>query len=152
MVLLVVVGAVRAPIASLLADRVRYAIVIDRMTTGKRAPQRAGKCVRHVVGTYKGVALHDHDCWPEMIAMLRRAVVAVEGALPPPDEAGGAGEAAEDAGAAEALPVIESPNCADAIEWRGRWDAVIVAPRLLEQAGAASSAAQRPGLRAALER
>ena len=36
------------------------------------------------------------------------------------------------AGLSKMLPTIESPNCADAIELRGRWDAEIVAPALLK--------------------
>merc|ERR1712176_602184 len=31
------------------------------------------------------------------------------------------------------LPRIESPNCADALELRGRWDAEVVAPQILQE-------------------
>lgn len=67
-------GAVRAPVAALIGGRVRYAIVIDRMTGGRRAPTgRSGKPLRHVVGTYKGVRLHDGDSWRTMHGHLRAA-------------------------------------------------------------------------------
>lgn len=107
-------GAIRAPIGRLLAGRVQYGIVIDRMTRGSNAPRGPeGEFLRHVVTTYKGVPLLDRGCGGQLLTLLRRAHQTVSPGAP-------------------ALQGIESPNCADALEFRGRWDAEIVAPQLLE--------------------
>ncbi|CAK0860740.1 unnamed protein product [Prorocentrum cordatum] len=37
--------------------------------------------------------------------------------------------------ATDRVPAVESPNCADALELRGRWDAEVLAPRLLQRPG-----------------
>jgi len=109
-------GAFWAPIQRLLAGRVRYGIVIDRQTNGSGAPTVRRKCVRHVVNMYKGVPLLDPRCEQEMMRLLGRGLQFAgeqEHAAPP--------------------PAVESPNCADALELRGRWDAEVLAPRLLAQ-------------------
>lgn len=125
-------GAIRAPLARLLAGRVRYGLVIDRMTRGSGAPvNEQGECVRHAVGTYKDVPLMDPDSREEMIAHLNA----------------GMGKARAQTGAGEPLPLIESPNNADALEWRGRWDAEILGVALL-----ANPDTHTPELKAALQR
>ena len=52
-------GAFRAPLPKLLPGKVRYAIVVDRMTRGSGAPRADGGYVRHAVTEYKGVPLLD---------------------------------------------------------------------------------------------
>jgi len=102
-------GAIRAPVQ--LLHGVRHAIVIDRMTRGRNAPTgKAGEPLRHVVTAYKGVSLLDGCCGKELLELLEQSIQS-----PAP------------------LVGIESPNCADALELRGRWDAEILAPRLLEK-------------------
>ena len=105
-------GAIRAPIGTLLGGKVRYGIVIDRMTSGSNCPTDENfQPTRHLVTSYKGVPLLEgtHGSGNELIKQLSKA-----------------------AGLSKLLPTIESPNCADAIELRGRWDAEIVAPALLK--------------------
>jgi len=108
-------GALRVPLAERFAGRVRHAIVIDRMTCGANAPRgHDRKPVRHVVTKYKGVPLLDPGSGPEMLALLRDSAARLPGA-----EGG--------------LPAIESPNCSDALELRGRWDAEVVAREYLRE-------------------
>lgn len=113
-------GAFRTPIRHLLAGRVRHAIVVDRQTGGSGAPRT--KCseqryLRHVVNKYKGVQLLDPHCREEMMTHLQKGRAL---ALPGDRDAG------------DPFPAIESPNCADALELRGRWDAEVLAAFLLE--------------------
>lgn len=108
-------GALRAPLPGLLGGRVRHAIVLDRKTGGACAPRGPdGKPIRHAVTMYKGVPLLDSSCGSELVgcleASMRRLQLLSEGAQ---------------------LPLIESPNCSDALELRGRWDAEVVAPQVL---------------------
>lgn len=110
-------GAIRGPISRLLAGNVRFGIVIDRMTKGRGAPRNEkGDCVRHAIGMYKGVPLLDPDSREDMMAHLNAAMTKLQ---------------APGAAKSEPLPLIESPNNADALEWRGRWDAEILGPTLL---------------------
>lgn len=106
-------GAIRAPILQF-AGKVRYGIVVDRMTSGAGAPKVMGKCVRHVVGTYKSVPLMEASTAEELMFHLIQGM-AFSGA--PLHE--------------QTLLVIESPNCADAIEWRGRFDCEVIAQVVL---------------------
>lgn len=113
-------GAFRAPIQRLLAGRVRHAIVVDRQTSGSGAPRRKGsnpRYLRHVVNKYKGAQLLDPHCQEEMMTHLQKGRAL---ALP------------SDPDAADPFPAVESPNCADALELRGRWDAEVLAAFLLK--------------------
>lgn len=111
-------GALRAPLSELLAGRVRHGIVIDRKSRGSAAPtQPGGGPLRHVVTTYKGVPLLDKNSGPALMGRLQDSVNLVE---------------AETKGAIK-LKGIESPNCSDALELRGRWDAEVVGPWLLKE-------------------
>ena len=103
-------GAIRAPLPRLIGYRVRYAIVVDRMTCGRNAPVTGNKTVRHVINEYKDVPLLDQHCGDDMLRHLTAA--------------------------GTDLPAVASPNCADALELRGRWDAEVTAPLLLQRAGA----------------
>lgn len=106
-------GAIRAPLARLLAGRVRYGFVIDRQTSGRNCPRdEDGKALRHAVCKYKGVPLLEPTSGPHLLQHLHAGFVAAD----------------PRAVAAGPLPLIESPNCADAVELRGRWDAEVVAP------------------------
>lgn len=108
-------GAIRAPIPQLLAGRVRYGIVVDRQSKGSGCP-RGG--TRHAVNAYKGVSLLEpKDSGLELVQLLNAAFQAVE-----PDLAKQSGGK---------LPMVESPNCADCIELRGRWDAEVIGPTLM---------------------
>jgi len=110
-------GAIRAPLPGLLAGRVRHALVLDRMTRGARAPSGPrNEPIRHVVATYKHVPLLDVGCGEELMGHLEDSMRLL-GLLP----------------ASAWLPQIESPNCADALELRGRWDAEVVAPQILRE-------------------
>jgi len=110
-------GAVLAPVQRLLQNHVRYGIVIDRMTRGANAPVDShGKPLRHAVSVYKGVPLLAASSGAELLHHLNVGVAAVD----------------PSAAARGALPLIESPNCADAIELRGRWDAEVIAPMVGE--------------------
>jgi len=116
-------GAIAAPLPRLLGGRVRHALVIDRQTRGAGCPRGpGGEPVRHVVSMYKGVPLLDAPSGGEMLERLRVAF-----------------------GAERAVPHVESPNCADALEYRGRWDAEVAARAVLaaEAAAAAGGAAAR---------
>jgi len=116
-------GAIRAPLPRLMGGKVRYGIVIDRQTGGSGAPTGVGgNYVRHAVGSYKGVPLLDPDSRQDMITHLNSGMLK-----------------AEAPGAGEPFPLIESPNNADALEWRGRWDAEVVAPALLASGPASST-------------
>lgn len=110
-------GAFRTPIPRLLAKKVRYAIVVDRQTSGSGAPDHEGRYLRHVVNEYKGVKLLDPHCEEEMYHHLQRGRAL---ALP------------KDGDATNPFPGVESPNCSDALELRGRWDAEVLAPFLLQ--------------------
>jgi len=110
-------GAIRAPLPRLLTGRVRFAIVIDRMTSGRNCPiGPEGKPLRHAVVEYKGVKLLDSWSADEMMRHLQDGLA--RASVPE---------------AAWCLPAIESPNCSDALELKGRWDAEVVAPLLLQQ-------------------
>lgn len=112
-------GAFRAPLPRLLAGNVRYGIVIDRMTSGSNCPTAAdGSPVRHLVSEYKGVNLLEPCSRDDLLHHLNAAHASVE-----PDQA---------KLMAGRLPLVVSPNCADAIELRGRWDAEIVAPTVTQ--------------------
>ena len=101
-------GAFRAPLPRLIGGRVRHAIVIDRQTRGSGAPtDAAGRAVRHVVTEYKGVPLLDASSGRELLEHLAN------------------GHARAGGGIATPLPTCVSPNCADALELRGRWDAEV---------------------------
>lgn len=118
-------GAIRCPLPWLLGRRVRHALVIDRQTRGSGAPtQPDGQPLRHTVSHYKNVPLMDLDSKAEMVQHLSAALRHV-------------GELLE----GESIALAESPNNADALEWRGRWDAEVVAP---------SIAAEHPAVAAAL--
>eukprot|EP00930_Biecheleria_cincta_P075251 TRINITY_DN62418_c0_g1_i1.p1 TRINITY_DN62418_c0_g1~~TRINITY_DN62418_c0_g1_i1.p1 ORF type:complete len:519 (-),score=68.01 TRINITY_DN62418_c0_g1_i1:64-1620(-) len=107
-------GAIRCPLARLIGRKVRHALVIDRQTRGSSAPTKPnGRPLRHAVSSYKDVPLMDPDSKDEMVNCLTVAMRAV-------------GEL----GDMETIALIESPNNADALEWRGRWDADVVAPIL----------------------
>ena len=122
-------GAIRAPLAHLIGGRVRHAIVLDRMTRGSNAPVDArGQPVRHAVTEYKGVPLLDSCAGPELLEHLSIGLAQATG------------------GAPRALPSCVSPNCADALELRGRWDAEFAARQLT--AGAAAVPAVSEALRA----
>jgi len=108
-------GAIRAPLPRLLAGQVRHAIVLDRKTGGSCAPRRKGEPIRHVVTQYKGVPLLDVGCGEELVSYLE-ASMRLLGLLDGEDR----------------LPRIESPNCSDALELRGRWDAEVAGPELLQ--------------------
>merc|ERR1712184_56700 len=109
-------GAFRAPLPRLLAGQVRHAIVVDRQTSGSGAPYDRGRYLRHVVNAYKGVPLLDPHCRDEMMTHLQKGrLLALPG----------------DPDAANPFPAVESPNCADALELRGRWDAEVLASALL---------------------
>ena len=119
-------GAIAAPLPRLLGGRVRHALVIDRQTRGAGCPRGpGGEPVRHVVSMYKGVPLLDAPSGGEMLERLRVAF-----------------------GAERAVPHVESPNCADALEYRGRWDAEVAARAVLAAEAAAAgggAAARREG-------
>lgn len=111
-------GAIRLPISRLLKGRVRHGLVIDRQTRGSGAPMHPDypcRAVRHAVVSYKGVPLLDPLMGTELLNLLQKAM-----------ERAGAPEAT-----LGAMPTVESPNNADALEFRGRWDAEIIAPSLL---------------------
>mmetsp|Transcript_87027 Transcript_87027/g.219074 ORF Transcript_87027/g.219074 Transcript_87027/m.219074 type:complete len:382 (+) Transcript_87027:101-1246(+) len=111
-------GAIRAPLPGLLHGRIRHAIVLDRMTQGACAPfGPKGQPMRHAVRMYKGVPLLDSFCGAELIGHLEGSMRLLQ-------------LLAEDA----RLPLIKSPNCSDALELRGRWDAEVVAPEILRDA------------------
>lgn len=108
-------GAIRAPLPGLLEGSVRHAIVLDRMTQGSCAPRGPNrKPIRHAVAMYKDVPLLDTFCGDELVCYLEQSMRRLH-------------LLAEDA----RLPQIESPNCSDALELRGRWDAEVVAPKVL---------------------
>merc|ERR1719428_1299248 len=116
-------GAFRAPLPRLIAGKVRHAIVVDRMTSGAGAPRDkvTRKHVRHAVTSYKGVPLLD-ESGPELMEHLGRGLGSALGTKP------------------QRLPTCESPNCADALELRGRHVAEVAAPQLLEALRAKGSA------------
>jgi len=105
-------GAIRAPLRRLLGGKVRLGYVIDRMTGGSNCPRVGMNPVRHAVSKYKGVPLLEPRSADELLSHLNAGVAIAD----------------PEAGARGALPLIESPNCADAIELRGRWDAEVIAP------------------------
>eukprot|EP00931_Biecheleriopsis_adriatica_P089735 TRINITY_DN63821_c0_g1_i1.p1 TRINITY_DN63821_c0_g1~~TRINITY_DN63821_c0_g1_i1.p1 ORF type:complete len:494 (+),score=54.60 TRINITY_DN63821_c0_g1_i1:107-1588(+) len=107
-------GAIRCPLARLFGRKVRHALVIDRQTRGSCAPTKpGGGPLRHAVASYKDVPLMDFDSQGEMVHCLSTAMRVV-------------GEL----GDKESIALMQSPNNADALEWRGRWDAEVVAPIL----------------------
>mmetsp|Transcript_56286 Transcript_56286/g.174508 ORF Transcript_56286/g.174508 Transcript_56286/m.174508 type:complete len:385 (+) Transcript_56286:93-1247(+) len=109
-------GALRAPLPRLLAGRVRHGVVVDRRTAGPGAPAAWGRCMRHVVSAYRGVQLLDPRCGEELLQLLGRGLRF-------------AGEQADDS----PPPAVASPNCSDALELRGRWDAEVLGPWVLAQ-------------------
>ena len=112
-------GAIRAPLPRLLAGKVRCGLVIDRMTSGRGCPHDAsGKPMRHAVNMYKGVPLLEPQSGPELLAHLSAAI-------------------------GQPVPLVESPNCSDAIELRGRWDAEILAPTCGEPTATLEAALDR---------
>lgn len=109
-------GAFRAPLPELMGGCVRHALAIDRKTSGKNAPLNSnGMPQRHVVTAYKGVQLKDRHCGEELVRLLWSSMNLL------PDMQG------------MPFPEVESPNCSDALELRGRWDAEVVAPALLKE-------------------
>lgn len=117
-------GAIRCPLARLFGRQVRHALVIDRQTRGSCAPNKPdGGPLRHAVSRYKDVPLMDSDSRNEMVNCLSIAMRAV-GELGPE----------------ESIALMQSPNNADALEWRGRWDADVVAPTLEGQHKSVSDA------------
>jgi len=70
--------------------------------------------MRHAVVSYKDVSLLDKDSGVDLLQHLAAGMTA-------------AGEPPRSG----KIPVVESPNNADALEWRGRWDAEVVAPRFV---------------------
>lgn len=119
-------GAIRAPLPQLIGQRVRHAVVVDRMTRGRAAPVGpGGAALRHLVTEYKGVPLLDRGSGEQL---LRCMTLAMRPGVAP--------------AAATMVPGIASPNCADALELRGRWDAEVAAPWLLARGAAGPSGAR----------
>lgn len=104
------------PVEVLERADMRWLVCPDRKSDGRGAPVPEPGCapVRHVVTRYHGTPLVvGGDGGDALVAALRAAASAqrAEGAVP--------------------LPCIESPNCADVLELRGRWDAEVLLPRVL---------------------
>jgi len=118
-------GAIRCPLARLIGCRVRHGLVIDRQTDGSGAPydKDTNKAMRHAVVSYKDVSLLDEDSGNDLLEHLLAGMTA---AGEPPRQG--------------QVPQVHSPNNADALEWRGRWDAEVVAPRFAVDSPSLSAA------------
>eukprot|EP00466_Bigelowiella_natans_P012303 jgi/Bigna1/86021/estExt_fgenesh1_pg.C_70277 len=109
-------GAMRFPIRDLLWDeklqraKACYCITVDRKTNARNCPRdRDGNALRHVVGRYKGVDLIGDRMRDVMLKRLGHAFS--RAGIP-----------------STAIPVkaIESPNNADTLELKARWDIEVV--------------------------
>jgi len=122
-------GAVRAPIGRLLAGKVKHGFVIDRMTNGSNAPRHptTRHPLRHAVENYKGVPLLEPSSRDELLRHLNAGVRAADPV----------------AAAYGPLPLMESPNNADALELRGRFDAEVIAPTIAKPSAKLKAALQQ---------
>jgi len=122
-------GAIRAPIGRLLAGRVRFGFVIDRMTSGSKCPRGGPSNApqRHVVTMYKNVPLLDESEGSSGARLLEHLNAAWKTSEP-------------QKAFTAALPRIESPNCADAIELRGRFLAEVIGPSIAHKSVALEAA------------